>query len=79
IYVRRGDKGVTYWTWKAALGFMKYRSGALQFGQRCSQIEAEAGASMWEILEPPARPNSHWGDMGRVDTLMFFLQLSATF
>ena len=72
-----GGGGVTYWSWKAALGFMKYRSGALKLGQRYSEIEAQAGASMWQILQPPT--DSHWGDMGRVDTLMFFLQLSATF
>ncbi|MGC8659818.1 MAG: hypothetical protein ACP5U1_12145 [Desulfomonilaceae bacterium] len=72
-----GGKGVTYWNWKVALAFMKYRSAALQFAQRNSQIEAEAGASMWQILEPPV--SRHWGDMGRVDTLMFYLQLSATF
>jgi hypothetical protein len=72
-----GGRGVTYWSWKAALGFVKYRSGALKFGQRYSEIEAQAGASMWQILQPPT--DSKWGDMGRVDTLMFFLQLSATF
>ena len=72
-----GGHGVSYWSWNIALKFLKFGTPTLRFADHAAQIRAEAGISMWQILEPPAKHESHWRDMGRVDTMMFFLQISA--
>ena len=74
-----GGHGVSYWSWNIALKFLKFGNSALRFANRDTQIWVEAGISMWQILEPPARHETHWRDMGRVDTMMFYLQGSAVF
>ena len=74
-----GGHGVSYWSWNIALKFLKFGTSALRFANRDTQIRAEAGISMWQILEPPAKHETHWRDMGRVDMMMFYLQASAVF
>lgn len=65
--------GVSYWSCAAEFNFLKYDVVGLGFANRSAQIRAEAGASIWQILEPPVTPQ----DMGRVDILMFYIQASA--
>ncbi len=50
-------RGASYWSWDVAVNFLKYGTGALRFAHRDTQIRAEAGVSMWQILEPPRDPS----------------------
>jgi hypothetical protein len=70
-----GGGGVRYWSWNAEFNFLKYNAAGPAFADHGTQIRAEAGMSMWQILEPSPVPQ----DLGRIDTIMFYLQASAVF
>ncbi|MHB8203983.1 MAG: hypothetical protein ACYDHG_09815 [Desulfomonilaceae bacterium] len=70
-----GGTGVRYWSWNAEFNFLKYNTAGLAFADHGTQITAEAGMSMWQILERSPFPE----DLGRIDTIMFYLQASAVF
>ena len=72
-----GSRGSSYWSWNVWLKFLNYHNSDLKFTSLDIQISAEAGVSMWQILEPP--PTEFNMDVGRVDSLMFSLQASAAF